>query len=319
MEPFEVAVEAFCAAYTRAAKKPDLSQLHLWKRLALEQAKHPHAFPIYHQALRAPIDYYQLGLDLMRPLVDWSASRIIGLDILQEIVVLLQRGENVIFLANHQTEPDPQLIGLLLQKEGFCHLSQQLIYVAGHRVVQDPMAIPFSLGCNLLCIYSKKYVEQPPEKKQEKIAHNQRTLQQLKALLCEGGRAIFVAPSGGRDRSDASGDMQIAAFAPESIELLSLLAKQSPRATHFYPLALHTHQIMPAPSVIRHPIGEEREIAFGPIGLGFLPKLFSSSSQEEEEKRSFEQKTERRLTRAHTAWEQVSTSFQKLSLSLRAG
>lgn len=311
MQLLEEALEVFCAAYMRAAKKPLISQLELWKKLVLEQAKTPHSFAIYHQALRSPIDYYALGLDLMRPLVDFPRSQILGVEIVQEVMALLHRGENVIFLANHQTEPDPQLISLLLQKEGLSSLGERLIYVAGHRVVQDPMAIPFSLGCNLLCIYSKKYVEQPPEQKQWKMTHNQRTLQQLKNLLCRGGCAIFVAPSGGRDRSDALGRMCVAPFVHESIELLALLAKQSLCPTHFYPLALKTHLIMPAPSVIRHPIGEEREIAFGPIGLGFLPKLFSVSS-EEEAPLSSEQKTHRRLERARAAWEQVSSVFEML-------
>lgn len=311
MKRLEEALEAFCAAYMRAAKKPNLSQLHLWKKLVLEQAEKPHSFAIYHQALRSPIDYYTLGLDLMRPLVDVPASHILGLEVLHEIVALLHRGENVIFLANHQTEPDPQLISLLLQKEGFSSLGEQLIYVAGHRVLQDPIAIPFSLGCNLLCIYSKKYVEQPPEQKQWKMTHNQKTMQQLKNLLCRGGCAIFVAPSGGRDRSDALGKMRVAAFVPESIELLALLAKQSLCPTHFYPLSLKTHVIMPAPSIIRHPIGEEREIAFGPIGLGFLPKLFSVSS-EEEAPLSSQQKTDRRVERADAAWKQVSSVFETL-------
>lgn len=308
----EESLNAFCAGYLRVAKDPDLSQLQVWRELVTEQAECPHPFAIYHRALRSPIDYYQLGLDLMRPLVDMPASQIVGVNILQEVTFCLRRGENVIFLANHQTEPDPQLIGLLLHKAGFPQLSEQLICVAGHRVVQDPMAIPLSLGCNLLCIYSKKYVEQPPEQKREKIAHNQRTLQQLKALLCEGGHAIFIAPSGGRDRIDGQGKMHVAHFSPESIELLALLAKQSPNRTHFYPLAINTHTIMPAPSAIRHPIGEEREIAFGPIGMGVLPKLFSISSRDEEEKLPLEQRERRRLERAHTAWEQVSMAFTKL-------
>ena len=43
-----------------------------------------------------------------------------------------------------------------------------MIFVAGERVITDPLAIPFSMGSNLLCIYSKRYIDHPPEKKIEK-------------------------------------------------------------------------------------------------------------------------------------------------------
>ena len=71
-----------------------------------------------------------------------------------------------------------------------------MIFVAGHRVTTDPVAIPFSRGVNLLCIYSKKYIDVPPEKKAEKLAHNSKTIAKLEDLLNEGGKCIYVAPAG---------------------------------------------------------------------------------------------------------------------------
>ena len=46
--------------------------------------------------------------------------------------------------------------------------AEKMIFVAGERVITDPVAIPFSLGRHLLCIYSKRYIDHPPEKKVEK-------------------------------------------------------------------------------------------------------------------------------------------------------
>lgn len=119
---------------------------------------------------------------------------------LQRIEEQLQAGDNVIFLANHQTEADPQLIGLML-RDKYPLLADRLIFVAGARVTTDPMAAPFSLGQNLLCIYSKRYMDGvSPEERELKQAHNKKTMDKMADLLADGGRAIYVAPSGGRDR-----------------------------------------------------------------------------------------------------------------------
>ena len=106
-----------------------------------------------------------------------------------------QRGENVILLANHQTEPDPQIISILLEKKNPV-LAEEMIFVAGHRVVTDPVAIPFSKGRNLLCIYSKRYIEDPPEQREAKTLHNRRALEKLKELLKEGGKCVMSPQAG---------------------------------------------------------------------------------------------------------------------------
>jgi hypothetical protein len=60
----------------------------------------------------------------------------------------------------------------MLEKLGMAALASKVVFVAGHRVTTDPLAIPFSMGCNLLCIFSKKYMEEPPELKAAKQQQN---------------------------------------------------------------------------------------------------------------------------------------------------
>ena len=76
-------------------------------------------------------------------------------------------GDNVVLYANHQSEADPQIFSVLLDPivPGF---AEQTIFVAGDRVTTDLLAQPFSMGRNLLCIFSKKHIENPPELKSEK-------------------------------------------------------------------------------------------------------------------------------------------------------
>lgn len=57
-------------------------------------------------------------------------------------------------LANHQTEADPAVFALLLEAQ-FPRLATDVIYVAGDRVVTDPVCVPFSMGRNLFCVHSK--------------------------------------------------------------------------------------------------------------------------------------------------------------------
>ena len=45
----------------------------------------------------------------MRPLMILEQSRLVGVEQISHIVDLLSKKENVVFLSNHQTEPDPQV------------------------------------------------------------------------------------------------------------------------------------------------------------------------------------------------------------------
>ena len=42
-------------------------------------------------------------------------------------------------------------------------MAESIIFIAGHKVTNDPIAIPFSMGRNLICIHSKKHIKNPPE------------------------------------------------------------------------------------------------------------------------------------------------------------
>eukprot|EP00438_Fugacium_kawagutii_P004568 Skav202826 [mRNA] locus=scaffold3852:192174:193262:- [translate_table: standard] len=56
-----------------------------------------------------------------------------GLENVQGIKEKLAKGENVVLMANHQTEADPQVLSLLLQREGYEELAEKCIFVAGHK------------------------------------------------------------------------------------------------------------------------------------------------------------------------------------------
>lgn len=222
-----------------------------------EAQKERYPFPPFHKSNRAPFDYYRFGLDFIRPLVDPEKSRVLHLEQVAKMAKQLASGDNVILLANHQSEIDPQLFSLALENS-YESIGSEIIFVAGDRVVTDPLAIPLSRGRNLLCIYSKRHIDVPPEKKAEKLSHNQKTMKLMRELLAEGGRIIYVAPSGGRDRPSATGTVEIAPFDPNSIEMFRLMAREAAKSTHFYPLALATYALLPPPQNIQKELGEVR-------------------------------------------------------------
>lgn len=237
-----------------------------------QQCQNPFDFQPYHALIRKPFDYYQFGLDLVKPLVDLPHSTVKGLDHLKQIAGSLEKGENAIFLANHQTEADPQAISILLENS-YPKLGEEMIFVAGERVITDPLAAPISMGRNLLCIYSKRYIDHPPEQKMKKQLHNKRTMELMSQLLSEGGKAIYVAPSGGRDRPNPNGVVEVAPFDPQSIEMFYLMAQRAGHPTHFYPMALKTYELLPPPQTIQVELGEARVTKRADIHLAFGPKI----------------------------------------------
>jgi glycerol-3-phosphate O-acyltransferase len=240
--------------------------------LVKEQLIHPYTFSHYHLAEHSPFNFYDFALKMVRPLVDWNRSYILGEEHLEGIISKLQQGENVVLLANHQSEIDPQAINLLVSPFSY-ELASSMTFVAGHRVTTDPLAVPFARGTNMLCIYSKRYIEHPPEQKAEKLQHNTKTLSQLDTLLNEGGSCIYIAPSGGRDRFDKNNNPKIAPFDPQSVELFRLLAQKAKQPTHFHLLALSTIHLLPPPKSVTVELGELREVSFSPIRLSFGPSL----------------------------------------------
>lgn len=275
--------------------------------LVLDQIARPHSFEPFHKRMIDPFDYYTFGLDFLRPLIDMNESKALGLESLKEIDLLVSHGGNVILLANHQTEADPQVISLLLE-EKFPNLAQEMIFVAGERVLTDPLAVPFSLGRNLLCIYSKRYIDNPPEQKLVKQLHNKSTMSRMAELLSVGGKCIYVAPSGGRDRPNEQGIVEVAPFDPQSIEMFYLMAQKSTRPTFFYTLALKTYPLLPPPETIQVELGETRKTKRAGIKLCFGPKI----DMEHYEGFDLSDKHERRARRAEQIWKQAVHDYQKL-------
>ncbi|MGE3954311.1 MAG: 1-acyl-sn-glycerol-3-phosphate acyltransferase [Parachlamydiales bacterium] len=308
---YREAMEDFYTSYLRARKSRNLppeTMFPLFRQfieLVEEQCVRPYPFEPYHEHVREPIDYYTFGVEMIRGILDESTSAAFGLEYADKIAEQLQRGENVICLANHQTEGDPQVVSILLEKT---HepLGREMIWVAGDRVLIDPMAIPFSMGRNLLCVYSKKYLEIPPERKAEKQAHNQRAMLKLLELLTEGGKLVYVAPSGGRDRPNEAGEVVCAPFDPQAIEIFRLLGQKSGRATHFYPLALDTYKLLPPPKAHGEEKLERRYTESGTVHLAFGEEIdldtFPGSDLPD--------KGERRKARADYCWNLVNQLYQ---------
>ncbi|MBA3958177.1 MAG: 1-acyl-sn-glycerol-3-phosphate acyltransferase [Parachlamydiaceae bacterium] len=300
-------------SYSAAAKENGRSEqvvepiLQQFLDLVVEQIDNPFQFEPYHQRLTQPLDLYKISLEFVRPLVKIDRSVALHLDHADQMEAQLKRGENVILLANHQTEMDPQAISLLLEKT-HPQMAQEMIFVAGHRVVSDPMAVPFSKGVNLLCIYSKKYIETDPSLKEERLLHNQKTMMQMSQLLAEGGKCIYVAPSGGRDRPNSKGEIEVAPFDPQSIELFWLMAQRSNKPTHFYPLALATYALLPPPDNIRKNIGERRHTNATPIALAFGPEVDMEGFLGTDIK----DKKSKRKERALFIWERVKRDYDTL-------
>jgi glycerol-3-phosphate O-acyltransferase len=304
-------LEEFIASYREAlgdlfdAAIPDLL---LFLELTAIQFKTPYSFEPYHKKIRHPIDYYRFSLDFIRPLIDLANSSIFGPEHLDTIAKKLGRGENVVLLANHQTEPDPQAIAILLEN-GHPDIAEKIIYVAGARVITDPLAIPFSLGCDLICIYSKRYIDDPPELKAAKQMHNKATMEQTSRLLKEGGKIIYVAPSGGRDRRNSEGEIELAPFDAASIEMFYLMAKKAKTPTSFIPFALSTYDLLPPPESIQKDLGEMRKAKRTPISIAFgapfdMENFPGSESVD---------RLERREKRAENIWGLVNQMYQQMA------
>ncbi len=262
--------QSYVTALTRA--KVDYSKHVLvfdtYLKLVKKQIATPYQFEPFHKKITTPFNYDEFGFELFRPMVDEENSTLRHPENVEKMSRQLNAKENVILFANHQTEVDPKIIYLILEKK-FADLGSNMIFVAGDRVITDPIAVPVSLGCNLLCIYSKRHINNPPEKKEEKLIYNQKTMKRMKQLLAEGGKAIYVAPSGGRDRRNDKGVITLSPFDPQSVEMFRLMAKQARSITHFYPLALKTYDILPPPNTVMSDLGEARLTSRVPIHFSF--------------------------------------------------
>ncbi|GAB4225763.1 MAG: 1-acyl-sn-glycerol-3-phosphate acyltransferase [Chlamydiales bacterium] len=273
--------------------------------LTIKEIASPFNFQSYHKREKNPFDYYQLGIDFFTPLILFENSYIIGSEHVKKMRQQLNSGENVILFANHQTEPDPQVINILLQREKV-HEVEEMIFVAGDRVITDPLAKPFSRGCNLLCVYSKKHIDHPPELKEFKARYNHKTMKTMSFLLSEGGKWIYVAPSGGRDRPNESGQVDVSPFDPQSIEMFDLISKRCPKPVHFYPLALSTYSLLPPPNCVEQEVGEERRTSCAPVKLSFGPEIDMHTLTDKEDKK------EQRIEKSQKIWHMVAGLYRSL-------
>jgi glycerol-3-phosphate O-acyltransferase len=277
--------------------------------LVVKQVTNPHPFENFHRHVTAPIDYYSFGIELFRPMVNEEASRVKGEEQLAQMRRQIAAKENVVLLANHQTELDPQVISMLLENS-YPEIGKEMIFVAGDRVLSDPMAVPFSLGRNLLCIYSKRHIDHPPERKEEKLRYNQKTMQAMERLLSEGGQCIYIAPAGGRDRPNAEGVFEVAPFDPQSLEMLFLTARKAERPTHFYPLALRSAALLPPPSTVTvGELGEWRKTTFTPLYGAFGAEI----DLEQFPGNDLKDKKERRQARAEYIHSLVKREYDSLA------
>lgn len=306
--PIQDVLIEFCRSYVFAASEEmDIyPQLLDYIKSVEQQCATPFQFEHFHKQIKAPFDYFHFGLNFLRPIVKKESSSVNGHDHLIQITKYISKGDNVVFLANHQTEADPQAISLLLEGD-YPNIAENMIFVAGERVITDPLAIPFSMGCNLLCIYSKRYIDHPPEKKIDKQLHNKKTMQIMSQLLKEGGKCIYVAPSGGRDRKDANGHIQIAAFDPKSIEMFHLMAHRSKTPTHFFPMALGTYHLLPPPETVQKELGEKRSIN----RVGIHLSIGSEIDMENYSGSDHSDKHMRRKSRADHIWNCVREDYSK--------
>ncbi|CAM9777873.1 unnamed protein product [Laminaria digitata] len=189
-----------------------------------------------------------------------------------------------------------------MEREGYGDLASRLINVAGHRVTTDPLAIPFSMGRNLFCIFSKKYMENPPELKGDKQKHNVRTLKKMAEMMGEGGQFIWVAPSGGRDRPDPdTGKFVVSPYDPKSVEVFRLMAAKAAGrqgagpATHFFPFAMWTNKLVPPPDQVNKELGERRQADRGPASIAFGEEVVPAPGQTKMPKDEFLALMEKRV------------------------
>lgn len=238
----------------------------------LNQFVDPYTFPSFHQRLLEPYNYFAFGQRYVATLIDFDNSLLGHRDRWDKIAAQLAAGENVILLANHQTEADPGVFAHMLAAS-HPSMSTDVIYVAGDRVVSDPLCKPFSMGRNLFCVYSKKYLDLDPETKPKKAEQNRRTLVAMQKALNQGGTLIWIAPSGGRDRPNANDKWLPDKFDPSAVELMRNLSARAKQPGHLYPMAMYSYPMMPPPRTVVAELGERRLTAFTGVGISVCEEL----------------------------------------------
>jgi len=271
----------------------------------------PYEFPSYHKAIREPYDYYQMANMYIGSLIDFDRSILMHPDQWTKIQNQINCSENVILFANHQSEGDAAFIPLLTEVS-HPGLGEKVTYVAGDRVITDLLAKPFSMGKNLLCVNSKKHMDDIPELKATKMKQNLTTIKEMQKKLQEGGFLIWIAPAGGRDRRKADGTLIPDKFDPQAIEMMKKLGtKKSAAKTHFYPLAMATYDIMPPPSQSEKDIGEKRIVNYTGVGLSLGEEIDVSNSGEWTE--NLGEEADLPIALSEYIWGKVKQEYDKIS------
>lgn len=261
-----------------APRGPGLSEaecLTIFNRIVdriLLMSRQPYDFQSRHEMIEAPYNYFEFGQEYISPLINWGASCLRHPQRWIEARDAVERGENVVLLANHQSEADAAFLPLLFGRSGaqWERFGRSVYYVAGDRVVGDPLAQPFSMGRNLFCVYSKKYIadEADAAVRAAKTKQNKRTVLEMGKALKQGGMLIWVAPSGGRDRPDeTSGRPTPAAWDPAVVDMFRSLGSKSGVPTTLYPMAMATYAIMPPPDGRNKALGEARVTKYSGCAL----------------------------------------------------
>ncbi|KAG0624325.1 hypothetical protein M758_3G239800 [Ceratodon purpureus] len=277
----------------------------------LLQFEDPFTFSSYHPRMTDPYDYYTFGQNYVRPLIDYRNSYLGNLEIFDKIEKNLKEGHNVILLSNHQTEADPAVMALLLEQT-HPYLAENLTYVAGDRVVLDPFCKPFSMGRNLLCVYSKKHINDVPDLAEMKKKANAKTLMQMSSLLRKGGRLLWVAPSGGRDRPDPETNEWVPApFDSSAVESMKRLSEVVRVPAHIHPMSLLCFEIMPPPVQVQKELGERRAVGFSGVGLAVSEELdFESIAKREANPQNLKDAI------SATAWNEVNDMYNALKAAI---
>lgn len=253
----------------------------------------PLHFKPYHERLRHPFDYYKFGFDFASILLNIDLSTVIGRNNIADAINYASQGHNVVFVSNHQSEGDPFAIDAMLSFVANCdrHFCETMIFMAGDRVRNDPVVAPFTVGRNLLTVYSKKHIDDIPELRQQKLLHNRRTISATTKLFKDGGKVLWFAPSGGRDRRSAeTGRVEISPFDPGAVQMMRLSASKSGTPTHFYPMSLWTYDMLPPPSNVGGAaLGEERIVNHIPMHMSVgteIEWLIDSTVTDKEDNRN---------------------------------
>ncbi|KAA8525837.1 hypothetical protein F0562_007692 [Nyssa sinensis] len=187
--------------------------------------------------------------------------------------LLCHQGHNVVLISNHQSEADPAVIALLLEATN-PHIAENMTYIAGDRVITDPLCKPFSMGRNLVCVYSKRHMNDDLELFEMKKRENTRSLKEMAKLLRGGSQIIWIAPSGGRDRPDpVTKEWSPEPFDTSSVDNMRRLSEYAGVPSYIYPLAVLCHDIMPPPPQVEKEIGERRVISFHGVGISAAPEI----------------------------------------------